>query len=1197
MNLRKATIETILYFIYKEGEVSLFYKTNMLRFCYKSGKKWLSCLSIVLLLMSIFPAAALGSTIAIAAVVPGGGAMNETNIRTNGLIIDITLPTGTTWATNIASTIPTVYPDPINSVFIPAIKGSFGTTTDVTQWSNLLSHIPDANFTLESNSTTVAKIQITIPIPSTTTPPTTYDILSDQVVTFTPLVSLLQDSSNIPAAMSFTITADPQATLSGSLTTGVTESNIVSGGRQLIITLVNCLWDSNVATDATKRAKLFSALNVAVTATPANDAQWNTVVYNALIAAPDPSKVITKDSSSTIVTITLPPVPSYNISGLQTVTLSSLDPSLFSPSTGPAINNIINSSIIINPDANSIISLTTTPAILTETTIITGTTPTTLKMTLSDNTWASDITTNLARQTALMNGFTASTDVTAWNNVKAAILPTTPAYFFLSPDLHDLTITIPAISNYNILTNQLVTVNVPATVLTTNYQPSNSLSFTVIADPAVAVSGTLTAGANEMDIVNGNKTIVATLTNATWASSVTIDRTLREQLIDKLLASVPAWPTTTTNPTDAIATIKAGATYTLTNPSTVTITLPPVPGFNISTPLTITPLIPTLSALIVPPSGGTYQASIIPPFTIAPISNQSASISGTVITASPIESDIVTGGKTLVITLKNDVWAQDVVSKYSVLGNNITVGTPAVAVFSLQSSNVVRTNDTVLTITLPPAPGYTCATDQTINVKIPGTTLATSSQDITAGSFTVKAITATLGGTAVITPLNSTSVVAGGKTIVITLKNATWASDVITNSTKFGALKACFSSSSTPPVPTLNWNQVSGAILPEHITRSSNNVITIKLPKITSYVDNNIPEYLKFSNSSALFPTLINETISTSKILTAFPTMQIGQTAQTPITATLSGSAVNMAVSDIVTGGKIIKIQLSGGSWDQSLPTTRSKISTLVSGFTATANSDSTSWAMVQTALKSADLVTNNPFVLSKSLSTLTNNDILTITLPVVPGYDPMKSQTIKITIPKSVLVPTTANVDVGQLSITVPSYTSSVTLQSKIDDGSLANDISNMSLQRILLLVPTKFLTSVVSKQSAIGNTIINSLDISTDSSVESVNVRINEKDYTSTTPILTNGSVKKFNIGFTTEKTTTTATSSPDAIISVLRSNTKLQSDVTVKMAASKTYSLAPTTDLSGAYSLYKLVNNPGLLTNILKYYGPADITVKTI
>ena len=1151
----------------------------MIRSRYKAGRKWLACLSIVLLLLSLFPATVLGAGIGIVAapnpdpLFPGTPlALNESNIRSNGLTVDITLPTGYAWNQNIAP----LAGGTILDAYIPTLKGGFGPTSDVTQWNNLLNNA--TSYELKTDVISNDTIEITIPIP---TSPTTYDydILSDQKVTFSPPASLLQNSSNKPDASFFTIPADPQATLSGSLTTGVTESDIVSGGKQLIITLVNCKWATDIATDATKRNTLFSAL------VPSSDpTQW-TKVYNALIAAPDPSKVTTVDSSYTVVTITLPSVSSYDIPGSQMVTLGSLDSTTLLtalptiPLPSPLIN-IINKSFTINPDTNSIITLTTTPAQLTESAIKAGTT-TNLTMTLSDNAWASDITTSLLKQTALLNGFTASTEIVAWNNVKTKILET--GTFVLSdttvstPSKDTLTITIPAISAYSISADQLVTVNVPSALLTNNYLVS-PLPFIIYADNAVAISGTLTEGVSEQDIVNGGKNIVATLTNATWVATVTTDLDLRKKLMDDLLAPTSAWTA------GDLITITAGATVTLNSPSTLTITLPAVPGFNIANSITISPKIVGSNNLTSPQFDSTS-----PPFIIAPVNGQSASLSGTVTTAT--ESDIVTGGKTLVITLKNDVWAEDVASKdtkLAALSNEIKAGSSSV--WTLTASNVVRTKDTVLTITLPPVTTYASTKDQPISVSIPGTTLTyfASTGSLSAGSFTVKAATVTLGGTAVAAPLTSTSVGAGGKTIVITLKNATWASDVITDLTKLGTLKSCFSSS-----PTTIWNQISGAIGQENITLSGKNVLTIKLPKITNLIWNSTPEEVALSVSGANLSTLINENLSTTnKNLTdSTNKVKIGETAVGAVSATLFPlTLVSNVVNGTVTGPKTISITLTGGSWDPLLPTNSAKISSLVSGFKAEAGSDSASWAMVQTALKSPSFIANHPFALSP------DNTVLTFTLPSVPGYDPVNPQKISLTIPKTLLVPATADVlATGSIVINLPSITSSNTsLKSMLDANSLADFISQHPLQKIYLVVPTKHITSVVSKQSIIGNTTVNSLDIYTDSSVGSVNVAIKNGPSLSSDPAIPQGS-GKFNVGFARVNPTTGSTLPFEATITTIPStgSSTSESAETIIVGGSKTYSF---TNLGGKYSLYKLMNNSSLLANISKFYLLDKIMVET-
>lgn len=1169
----------------------MFSKSAIFKSRFKTKKQWLACLLIMLLLITLVPGSALGAGSAEMTIskgeVPASGLpindldLSEQFIKDNDLCIDITL-TNNTWASDIE------FPNPS---LINTLKGGFtsaGATEDADTWQDLLSSVPTSNYKLMKTDTDYDTLRITIPHSAA------YDIHSDQTISFLPPASLLQDSSNLPEAVSsFTITADPQATLSGSLTEGITESDIVSGGKQLIITLINCEWKSNITTNATLRKTLFSAL-----AADSSTAQW-TNVYNALISAPDPSKVISVNNSHTILTITLPKVPAYNILAAQTITLNSLDTALISD-TGfgtPTPSNIISPSFTISSDTNTI-NWNPLPSLIVESTIVSS--GTALNLQLSDNTWASDIETNKAKQTLLLNGFTASTDVSAWNTLKTSILAA-PNSFTLTdaPANTILTLTIPATSGYSISENQIITVSVPSTVLTNNYPISNSLTFTITADPSVIVSGTLTEGASEVDMVNGGKTIVATLTNATWKTDVTTDMTKRETLLDYLLSpkAGESWPAVAA--IDSLNTLKAGAAYHLDNSSTVTITLPPVPGFNIASSLTIEPkVLNGTPTLFTPQSGLTYTSSALPAFKITPIESQSASISGTVTTAAT-ESDIVSGGKSLIITLQDDIWTSDIESQSNIntLVDNIEDSASSAAWDVVQTAlkaspaNIVRTSDTVLTITLPPAAAYVLGSDQTINVKIPPELLTSSSANLTAGSFTVKAISASLSGTAIDSALDSKAITSGGKTIIITLANATWASDIKTD-TKLNILKNCFATGT-------NWNSIKDKIALSNLTLNApKNVLTIKLPAVPTYTWNSLSEEISLNTSSittAQLSTLINEKIGSAKTLSdTVNKIKIGDTIQSSVSAALSGTALSMNTAAVAGGGRTLQISLTGGTWDPAVITSSTKIKTLVKGFTADA--DSTSWALVQTALSSTAHLTDNTFLLN------TDKTVLTIKLPAVPNYDPIKAQTVSLKIPKSLLNPNKADVDAtGEINITLPGFSTQASLETSLSDGSFVNYINTKPLSAIYLVVPPMYITSVTSNEAELGNTIIHSLDIYTTNDAQTVQAVINGTDtYTSNTPV-SDGEGRRFNIGFATQtgESGNTPASSFDVKISVLNSGgSELQPATNLKISGSKSYAIAPKTDLSGSYSLYKLVvTDKNLLKNILKYYLPDNITVRTI
>lgn len=135
------------------------------------------------------------------------------------------------------------------------------------------------------------------------------------------------------------------------------------------------------------------------------------------------------------------------------------------------------------------------------------------------------------------------------------------------------------------------------------------------------------------------------------------------------------------------------------------------------------------------------------------ISVSSAAITGTA-TASITESDIVTGGKTIIITLTGDTW---VTSGATFDGQRANIasgidsaqseanGWDAVVKAGIDVGDVVRTSDTVVTVTLDPEATYDITAQETITVTIPGSALTGAAQIIATPTFTVDPV----GGTAV----------------------------------------------------------------------------------------------------------------------------------------------------------------------------------------------------------------------------------------------------------------------------------------------------------------------------------------------------------------------------------------------------------------------------------------------------------------
>jgi hypothetical protein len=124
----------------------------------------------------------------------------------------------------------------------------------------------------------------------------------------------------------------------------------------------------------------------------------------------------------------------------------------------------------------------------------------------------------------------------------------------------------------------------------------------------------------------------------------------------------------------------------------------------------------------------------------------SAALTGT-ITASVTETDIVAGGKTLIITLTNDTWIAAGAGSFDLQRDEILQGLDSaqgetlgwnLVVRDLEPiTSVVRTSDTVVTITLVGSATYNITAQETITVTVPGTALVGTASIVATPTFTV----------------------------------------------------------------------------------------------------------------------------------------------------------------------------------------------------------------------------------------------------------------------------------------------------------------------------------------------------------------------------------------------------------------------------------------------------------------------------
>jgi len=124
----------------------------------------------------------------------------------------------------------------------------------------------------------------------------------------------------------------------------------------------------------------------------------------------------------------------------------------------------------------------------------------------------------------------------------------------------------------------------------------------------------------------------------------------------------------------------------------------------------------------------------------------SAAVTGTIQGGANAEADIVTGGGTIVVTLTGDTWVaaggvfdgqrQNIINGIDAAGAE-AAGWDAVVKTGLVVDNVVRTSDTVVTVTLPAFAGYSITANETITVTIPGTALTGAAPIVAAPTFTI----------------------------------------------------------------------------------------------------------------------------------------------------------------------------------------------------------------------------------------------------------------------------------------------------------------------------------------------------------------------------------------------------------------------------------------------------------------------------
>lgn len=124
-----------------------------------------------------------------------------------------------------------------------------------------------------------------------------------------------------------------------------------------------------------------------------------------------------------------------------------------------------------------------------------------------------------------------------------------------------------------------------------------------------------------------------------------------------------------------------------------------------------------------------------------------AVMSGTVISAATTETNITSGGKTIILTLTSDTWVASGATfdaqRQNILDGLVANGSEANG-WNAQNfavTDVVRTSDTVVTITLSAEATYNITAPETVRVTVPASALVTSSIPLfVSQSFTIDTV-------------------------------------------------------------------------------------------------------------------------------------------------------------------------------------------------------------------------------------------------------------------------------------------------------------------------------------------------------------------------------------------------------------------------------------------------------------------------
>ena len=789
------------------------------------------------------------------------------------------------------------------------------------------------------------------------------------------LIVLILSTNSLLAAKSVAI--------SGSAS-GASEYQIRAvGGDSIIITLTGEKWVAEMGNDndtTTSLINSFSGTNWNIIASELS--YLNVVLYN----------------DSTVV-IGLPVIAGFDIYQNEIYTLTIPDNILLSQT---ALGSI--ATFTINYDVVTAIVGGTTAGGATETEISVG--GETITLTIRNDIWA----------LTLGQDNTISTDFLA--GIKGTLDP------WVISSLMDYTnivrtndtvviVTLPADIDYALGADEAVRIDIPLTCLENTLAPVSINPAFTVSNQATSVNMTVSYSApiDETDVRAGG-TIILDLTGDKFAGD---NATLKTIFLTSFSnGGASSWDTQ----------VLSGITVNKDNSKKATITLPAAAGFDISASTTITPAIaPAAFQIHTVTDINTIPAS----FTI--LNDAVTAILGGTAAGGATETEISTGGETITLTIRNDIWAltlgqDNAISTAFLAGIKGTLD-PWVITDLMDYTNIVRTNDTVVTVTLPADIDYALGANEAIRIDIPATSFENTSAPVSINpAFTVSnqatAVNMTVSYSA---PIDETDVRAGG-TIILDLTGDNFAVDNATLKTIF------LTSFSNGGASSWDTQVLSGMA----VNKNSKKRATITLPAAPGF---------DISASTTITPAIAPAAFEFHTVTNINPSPVSFIINRLPAVVTVAGPVSPLDFENPIRQGLgIITLTLTEDNWDPLIGENNIKTRDLVNAITGS-SSGVNSWnnRVLINILGSDNGAAN------VSLS----GNVVTINIPLVPLYDITSNDLITVDIPVGSITGT------GTLMDNVGTFTIKPEIpQSQIDDPGLIENTLNGSIVTMTLVDDT---------------------------------------------------------------------------------------------------------------------------------------------